>query len=226
MKEILKNKLFIIISLVIILVTFITSSCFASDEISFHNTNSNLDITMELFSEITNFDYFIVTPGFDNADYYKNYYVFLCSDNPIYLDIDTSSNSAIRPSILGNSKIYRVEVNKGTTNITINNSTITLKNTFNPSTYSTLSSGNGLYNIIDYANHTIYKNPSSDEVVFQGAPQAQGEAVQVELMKPTQVQEIPQQIVAVVMIVLPIFLGIFGVLLVLYLIKSKNLLQL
>lgn len=67
---------------------------------------------------------------------------------------------------------------------------------------------------------------TSGNVVFHVAPQAQGEVVQVELMKPTQVQEIPQQIVAVVMIVLPIFLGIFGVLLVLYLIKSKNLLQL
>lgn len=61
------------------------------------------------------------------------------------------------------------------------------------------------------------------ETVFQGAPQ---EVPQVELMKATQVEEIPQQIAGILAIVLPIFLAIFGVLLVLYLIKSKNLLQL
>lgn len=74
------------------------------------------------------------------------------------------------------------------------------------------------------SNRPIYSFDGSS-VVFQGAPQVE-EVPKVELMKATQVEEIPQQIVAVVMIVLPIFLAIFGVLLVLYLIKSKNLLQL
>ena len=72
-----------------------------------------------------------------------------------------------------------------------------------------------------YSNFDVLD--SSGNVVFQKAPQ---ETFQVELMKPTQVEEIPAQIVGIVKIVLPIFLTIFGVLLVLYLIKSKNLLQL
>lgn len=70
-----------------------------------------------------------------------------------------------------------------------------------------------------------YPSSLSDRLVFQIAPQVE-EVPKVELMKATQVEEIPQQIVAIVTIVLPIFLAIFGVLLVLYLIKSKNLLQL
>lgn len=74
-----------------------------------------------------------------------------------------------------------------------------------------------------YSTHDVFD--SSSNLVFQGAPQVE-EVPKVELMKATQVEEIPQQIVTIVMIVLPIFLAIFGVLLVLYLIKSKNLLQL
>lgn len=65
----------------------------------------------------------------------------------------------------------------------------------------------------------------SGNVVFQGAPQVE-EAPKVELMKATQVEEIPQQIAGILGIALPIFLTIFGILLVLYLIKSKNLLHL
>ena len=90
-----------------------------------------------------------------------------------------------------------------------------------------------------YGDCAVFDNNGNE--VFQGAPQGQEggitnpanpveeittPGVQVELMKPTQVEEILPQIIAVVEIVLPIFLGIFGVLLVLYLIKSKNLLHL
>lgn len=87
---------------------------------------------------------------------------------------------------------------------------------------------NTSYYSVVYINNIVNSSlcPVDDcDVVFQGAPQVE-EVPKVELMKATQVEEIPQQIVAIVMIVLPIFLAIFGVLLVLYLIKSKNLLQL
>ena len=49
---------------------------------------------------------------------------------------------------------------------------------------------------------------------------------QVVMMEITQVEELPTAIIQIVQIILPVFLVIFGVLLVLYLIKSKNLLHL
>lgn len=70
-----------------------------------------------------------------------------------------------------------------------------------------------------YTTTDIYNNV--DEVVFLKAPQ-----IQVEPMKTYQVEEIPLMIMKVMWIILPIFLLIFGTLLVLYLIKSKNLLHL
>lgn len=79
---------------------------------------------------------------------------------------------------------------------------------------------NHSYDLV-YSSYDIYD--LSGNLVFQGAPQ---EVAKVELMKATQVEEIPQQILGVVKIMVPIFLAIFGVLLVLYLIKSKNLLHL
>lgn len=70
--------------------------------------------------------------------------------------------------------------------------------------------GNGLYEI-------------TDEILFQGAPLP---IPMVEPMEVGKVEELPTLIIQIVEMIIPVFLIIFGTLLVLYLIKSKNLLQL
>ena len=67
-----------------------------------------------------------------------------------------------------------------------------------------------------------FKTPASDKVFFQGPPKGE----ELTLMNPMQVEEIPSLITQVIMIILPITLTIFGTLLVVFLIKSKNLLHL
>lgn len=66
----------------------------------------------------------------------------------------------------------------------------------------------------------IYK--LNNELLFQGAP------LPIQMVTPMEVgkvEELPTLIVQIVEMIIPAFLIIFGVLLVLYLIKSKNLLQ-
>lgn len=70
-------------------------------------------------------------------------------------------------------------------------------------------------------NYDIYN--SSGELFFPLPPQV---IPQVATMEMTQVEELPRAIIQIVKIILPVFLAIFGILLVLYLIKSKNLLNL
>lgn len=63
----------------------------------------------------------------------------------------------------------------------------------------------------------------TDEILFPGAPLP---IPMVEPMKVGKVEELPTLIIQIVEMIIPVFLIIFGTLLVLYLIKSKNLLQL
>ena len=72
-------------------------------------------------------------------------------------------------------------------------------------------------------NLNIYYDESCTELFFQGTPQV---ISQVATMEITQVEALPMAIIQIVEIILPVFLIVFGVLLVLYLIKSKNLLHL
>ena len=216
MQNLFKNKLFIIFSLFIILVAFISSSCFASFDFTYNDTSYSVDDFNNLLSEKndnnTDFVLLFITQGSPSA-YSSDYILFTYSGNLYYklgyLYVLDNDFSALK---CGN---FYYHINK--------------YNVFNWERYGegwdTYHNSDCQWSIV-YSTSDVYSYDDKSTVVFQVAPQAQGEAVQVELMKPTQVQEIPQQIVAVVMIVLPIFLGIFGVLLVLYLIKSKNLLQL
>lgn len=63
----------------------------------------------------------------------------------------------------------------------------------------------------------------TDEILFQGAPLPIPMVTPMEVGK---VEELPTLIIQIVEMIIPAFLIIFGTLLVLYLIKSKNLLQL
>lgn len=72
-----------------------------------------------------------------------------------------------------------------------------------------------------YSNYDIV-DKNSGELVFQKAPLTQ----MVTPMEVGKVEELPTLIIQIVEMIIPAFLIIFGTLLVLYLIKSKNLLQL
>lgn len=77
---------------------------------------------------------------------------------------------------------------------------------------------NGTYTYIISASENIFN--TEGDLVFQVAP------LGVEPMKIQQVEEIPLMMEKIIKMILPVCLIIFGTLLVIYLIKSKNLLQL
>lgn len=79
MKELLKNKLFIIISLFVLLVTFISSSCFATS-VTYEEE------TIELPNFINNYYYFIYFYHIGNSNGQYGYsYCYAFSHNPIYV---------------------------------------------------------------------------------------------------------------------------------------------
>lgn len=88
------------------------------------------------------------------------------------------------------------------------------------STYGSVSSVSSYSYILNASDNIV--DISTGETVFQGAPRIQVEP----LTEITQVEEIQPVVAKIVVLVLPACLTIFGVLLVLYLIVSKNLLQL
>lgn len=204
MQNLLKNKLFMIFVFIFCLFAFS----------SFSNVYAKEDLTLpELPSNLSDNDSYIIYKGgsgtiwldcltrtFEFRQKIDNGFQFYINgeaDRTFYKYDPTSSSSWVLDGTVHNPGVQ-----------TVNCSPADLLY------FNNVNNSSSLSNYINY------------NVVFQVAPQTPEEVDKVELMKPTQVQEIPQQIVAVVMIVLPIFLGIFGVLLVLYLIKSKNLLQL
>lgn len=235
MKELLKNKLFLALLIGIFYILISNSNSFANNSITFNAKQFNNKEVTVILPDTSNFPYYYCNKN-------SSWYYFYFSDQPFIIndrdkEIYPSHNpigvigyyweardDKSLPDLLDFSSIDFLSVPIGTTvDISLPNDPTLCR--IERNNYGGMGVKAYTINLIDYGNHDIC-NSSTNEVVFQGAPQAQEGAVQVELMKPTQVQEIPQQILAVVMIVLPIFLGIFGVLLVLYLIKSKNLLQL
>lgn len=202
---------------VFLLVAFsLCTSCFASS-VSY---NDELVELPSFFDDYYYFIYFKCT--YDSSiEQYGYSYIYCFSHNPIFV-----SDVNGRKQLTGENCSYNCSGNSGS-NWT--SSSTPFQSFINSIPEPTRFSGGVWINSVDYDNGIILCNHDikdvNGNVVFQVAPQVE-EVPKVELMKATQVEEIPQQIVAVVMIVLPIFLAIFGVLLVLYLIKSKNLLQL
>lgn len=236
----LTHKFLPVLSVFLLVISLFCTSVFAISDVSnysFYNSliEKNVTIDEELLVDIFNFvpdDYnniLVIYTKIDNIDYYSFYF----SSYPIAI-----SSSSGRLQYAFKNGYYKYIVNSEKINkcdleyFDLNTSTI--------QGFQNYSNDNGIYTsvyssfnddtVCVYSNHDVYYyNPSDktvdlETVVFQGAPQEQ-EVTQVELMKPIQVQEIPQQIAGILAIALPIFLVIFGVLLLLYLLKSKNLLN-
>lgn len=190
------HKFLPVLSIFLLALFVLCTSCFAVSSSITIN-----DVSYEVSSFIQTFDkIFIITDG-------SSYYLFVMP-----YDSDIVVNGLLYCS---SGSFYQA---------TTATRSISELLSFGEDNFTSFSGGSfGYGRDIYYTNFNVYDTDGN--LVFQGAPQVE-EVPKVELMKATQVEEIPQQIIAVVMIVLPIFLAIFGVLLVLYLIKSKNLLQL
>lgn len=203
MKEILKNKL-LIIFLIAFLVASFTCSCFysvyASETLTYEGKDGKLNEFIVNDNLLSTAKYIMVF-SLKNCDACYLFY----------------SNKPMKVSVSNNMYTVYGEGFKALSGGVSNHVPSSDED------YSTTVAEVKFAGITDsrifYANFNVYD--TEGKLVFQGAP-----LEEVELMRATQVEEIPQQINRVLMIVIPIFLLIFGTLLVLYLIRSKNLLHL
>ncbi len=231
MKNLLKNKLILVLSIFLLIVGIFTYCSSYSVDIGDGNTAIVPD---DVSSKTYIFYWYARTTNRDGQTYLSRN--IIASDVPLYV-------SNIKT---GGGEYYGWLSHIYTFKFTSNKS----ESCFSGGGYSPFSS-NPIevdYNIskvslsdvesFDYTYHTSLEDTCTAEfrcfsnydicdtegnVVFPAPPQT---VEAVELMKETQVEEIPQQIVAILKIIIPIFLAIFGTLLLLYLIKSKNLLNL
>lgn len=201
MKEILQNKLLIIFLIVFILIGTICSSVYAVDL----NHNGTVYSVPEYNHLLDSNNYFMFLNKFKDV-------FLLVSYGEKNIFVDTLKDNVI---VGYNYKVYRIDKDKNSWFL-----------------FTEAPDDGGQYKPTDifylfFNTMDIYKAnwidfvgyEFTDEVVFQGAPQ------KVELVQAMKVEEIPQKITQIIMIILPIFLLIFGTLLVIYLIRSKNLFQ-
>lgn len=208
MKSILNKKISISLLLFVFLVLFINTFSYCA--VTYTMSDGN-DVTFENIPVDENPDYFIFyakSSVIGNNYYYITYNSllgdFLC------INKDTFAFSSSSPF-----NIYRISEN----NLSGNFSLVETGGSFNY----------GEKAVSFYSNRDVYLGVkdgysyvSSGEILFTGAPLPQV----VEPMKITQVQEIIPAMMEIAKMIIPVCLIIFGTLLVVYLIKSKNLLQL
>lgn len=204
MKHLLKNKIFIILSIFILLLSFLTSSCFAYDVI---DKNENTYTIPDYFS---NYKYiFFISASFGQYVYFSNTpFYFKQIDGAIYccplndecsfykISVGTTINSlfnnysiediesSFRKLCISNSVFY-----SGTTERFLNDMVFSVN-----------------VNVLD----------SDDNVVFQGAPRP---VEQVTIPEITQVAEIPQVITQIMKIIIPIGLIVLSIGFVIYLVR-------
>lgn len=210
MKNIFKNKLLIILVLIALFITTMCSSAFAeSGDVTFSYNDTSYTISSDL---VSSYPYVFIIGSIGSTNTYEFYY----SSSPFTFKNITSGGQRYCYVYNEDFYVYRIASDSNLNQI----NTVTAGSGYHITSGSTDFFYGKL--VCVYTSHDVYDR--NNNLVFQGAPQVQ--TPQVELMKPTQVEEILPQMIAVVEIVLPIFLGIFGILLVLYLIKSNNLLHL
>lgn len=157
-------------------------------------------------------------PDLDSVDGYDYF---------LYVDLRNNSASPYIFGYLTTSKIYVnsstniLNVKGAVRRYTFQNNSWVFDNSFgSKDKVSVLGGTIKDFDIFMFSNYAVLD--SDGKTVFQGAPQNQVEP----LKEITQVEEIQPVVAKIVGLVLPACLAIFGVLLVLYLIVSKNLLQL
>lgn len=197
MKEILQNKLLIVFLIVFTLIGTICSSVYAVDFVY-----DDVIYTVPPYHDLLFSSYHCIFLGT-----YDNY--FLCvtgnSDGIRYYSDNGGSVCA------KNCKVYKLDKTS--------NSWVIYGDEIGGAFNHFASVKKMLYTSVDIYDFHIMDSSPTGNLVFQGAPQ------EVELVQAMKVEEIPQKITQIVAIILPIFLLIFGTLLLIYLIRSKNLFQ-
>lgn len=212
----LKNKLLIVFSIFLVIISLFTST-FASSGHTFVYNNA----VYSLSENYDNFDYVFIY-------YCETYETFniAVSEEPFLVTLDDegeftgfhSPNSEVNQDY----DLYLSVPRNGFSSLDslCNSSIDDLSITHNQYGFSGVSVPNNIYSTF---NIYVYDESSSDlkgDLLFQGAP------VTVEPMEMKQVEEILPGMWEIIRTILPVCLVIFGVLLVLFLIKSKNLLHL
>lgn len=227
MNKIFNNKIFLLLMFSVLFVLAFNCNSFAASNMEFtvYNQSDNSDVTLVVPSDVfktmsKNKPYYFIADV--SADYNNVVYNFCFSDRKFGV-IKSGNYSSIYAS--GNCSINLIYFDKSSNNYIYNSSNSKLDSyvdfydgsyfPFTSFNVSSIFASDNIYNY-DKSNNVI-----TDTVVFQGAPRAQVEP----LMEITQVEEIQPAVAKIVGLVLPACLIIFGTLLVLYLIRSKNLLQ-
>lgn len=202
MKELFKNKLFIIISLFIILVTFISSSCFAFGD------SVEINYPSDIFSE--NFKGFILLSNNTNIDLWT-------FDSSSYIDslVEENNSSQLKVSVPSNTSVlfYRYNFDNNTFDF------IRRQNLGDSVTYSIDTNFHPIlfYNV-DNLNNISVPIAETPTLVFLGAPQVTPvEVEQVTIPAIQQVEEIPQGMNQVLQVIIPIGLIVLSIGLVVYL---------
>lgn len=202
MKELFKNKLFIIISLFIILVTFISSSCFAFGD------SVEINYPSDIFSE--NIKGFILSSNNTNIDLWT-------FDSSSYIDslVEENNSSQLKVFVPSNTSVlfYRYNFDTNSFNL-LNQSSFT-----DAVVYSIYTNSHPIlfYNV-DNPNNISVPIAETPTLVFLGAPQVTPvEVEQVTIPAIQQVEEIPQGMNQVLQVIIPIGLMVLPIGLVVYL---------
>lgn len=232
MKEILKNKFLLILSILLFFITIFSSNVFASSdniEITGFNSYFNEDCTYTIPKDVYNefigkYDYsFIYINSYFASDREYNSLSCLTTDHQIYM-MNNSDAIYVKGNYILSNLYFNRDGNRFIYDYSSKSSFFSEDYT---STFIGLPSG-GVSSFAFVSRDILKGNPVigdvTDEVLFQGALPG---VPQVEPLKEIQQpEEILPAILKIVKMILPACLIIFGTLLVLYLIKSKNLLQL
>lgn len=227
MKEIFKNKFFIVGLFFIITIFFCNSCVNASDDnetITFYSEDFEQDLTVTLPSGLgTNYNNYIILTRLynDNSDTrYRIYYIFSNSDFIYYpynnsFCVGTTNNS---PYIVFYRSDYFISnniTNLSNCNVDFNNSSA--NNEFGFDGYLRTGVNHPLSANLSISNTNVYDN--NNELVFQAPPQVVEEGIQVTIPAIQQVEEIPQGMTQVLQVIIPIGLIVLSIGLVIYLMR-------
>ena len=208
----MKNK-FLLIVLIVFMIVSCCSFTFASWDITFN------DMVYKFPDEFGKHQYKVFI-SYGDSSTLKEYYI-LSSDSPFWIETKNSgmigtSSPFYTWSYSGNSENFRTD---------FSNAIMTYHENYNSYTgsYST-SIRTGINEGVEgsflvYSTHDVYKR-GTEELVFHRAP-----LQKVEPMKIRQVEEIQPMITQLVEAILPTILMMMGVLLIVFLLRYKNFLQ-
>ena len=221
----ISNKILVILSIFAILITCVCSSAFAYD------IGVSKDITYKIPDDLSSHAFKWIYSGvYRYNDSGCTAYTFIfTSDSPISIELGekTNTNDMVRQNITlhSDSEIYFVW-NSVNTSYKEDYLNAPYFSDFTNSEIYEYSKKSSFVRYYCDAEKTSYGYSNFDVKDIDGNVVFQGAQAVVQPMEIQRVEEILPEMWAIARTIIPICLAVFGVLLVVYLIKSKNLLQL